>query len=110
MGPVDPTAPFYDVTAKSAAITRATAEKLTDGPAPSAESGAQPLQRGQLIVIRGIDTQLYIPPSGVDIVPELLGPVDTTTSGALPGASRSARALVETGSSLRDWREKIAFE
>ena len=33
-GPVDQSAPFYEVTAKSAAITRATAEKLDDTPAP----------------------------------------------------------------------------
>ncbi len=74
-GDVDKAAPFYEVTAKSAAITRATAEnvredkpsstRITDGGAPPPE-----LRRGQLIVIRGLDTQLYIPPSGVDIVPD----------------------------------------
>jgi hypothetical protein len=90
-GPVDPSAPYYDVTARSAAITRATAEAL-DGrptPLPSAPDSRE-LLRGQLIVVRGIDTQFYIPPTGVDIVPD----TSVDESGATVSAA-TARQLVQ---------------
>ncbi|MCS6898513.1 MAG: hypothetical protein RMJ98_02150 [Myxococcales bacterium] len=71
-GEVDKGAPYYEITAKSAAITTATAEDIT---APNTRSLATvapvELSRGQLIVIRGLDTQFYIPPTGVDVVPDL---------------------------------------
>jgi hypothetical protein len=91
-GPVDDSAPYYDVTVRSAAITRATAEKL-DGPAEAPPPQKAPLVRGQLIVIRGIDTQFYIPPSGVDIVPD--------TSIDESGASLSAAAAQKLIAQLR---------
>ncbi len=73
-GDVDRSAPYYDITARSAAITTATAEKLStpraqgEG-ADTTEHGE--LSRGKLVVIRGLDTQFYIPPTGVDVVPDL---------------------------------------
>jgi major vault protein len=70
---IDKNAPFYEVTAKSAAITHATAENVGDNKEQSTRlSDLTPteLKRGQLIVIRGLDTQFYIPPTGVDIVPD----------------------------------------
>ena len=53
------------------------------------------LRRGQLIVIRGLDTQLYIPPTGVDIVPDTS--VDDTGAGddrggCAPAAVAAAQA------------------
>lgn len=71
-GAVDTNAPYYEITARSAAITTATAED-TSGSASAGLEGLQPveLSRGQLIVIRGLDTQFYIPPTGVDVVPDL---------------------------------------
>ena len=48
-----------------------TAEALDGRPQALPDAAAsKPLMRGQLIVVRGIDTQFYIPPSGVDIVPD----------------------------------------
>lgn len=73
-GEVDKKAPYFDVTARSAGITRATAENIAadSSRAPQLEPGAAiELKRGQLIVIRGLDTQFYIPPTGVDIVPDM---------------------------------------
>jgi major vault protein len=73
-GEVDRTAPYYEITGKSAAITTATAEDIARTGSSSAGLGeAEPvdLKRGQLIVIRGLDTQFYIPPTGVDVVPDL---------------------------------------
>jgi major vault protein len=71
-GEVDKKAPYYEITAKSAAITTATAEDITAASAKGPKD-VEPvaLSRGQLIVIRGLDTQFYIPPTGVDVVPDL---------------------------------------
>jgi hypothetical protein len=87
---VDKTAPFYEVTAKSAAITRATAENVRDDKTTGATTRIDQLlplelRRGQLIVIRGLDTQLYIPPTGVDIVPDTS--VDDTGAGMTAAAA-----------------------
>jgi len=72
-GEVDHSAPYYEITARSAAITAATAEDATGAAAKVKleEREAVGMTRGQLIVIRGLDTQLYIPPTGVDVVPDL---------------------------------------
>jgi hypothetical protein len=71
-GEVDKDAPYFQITARSAAITTATAEDvLGDAKLPLAEREEVELKRGQLIVIRGLDTQFYIPPTGVDVVPDL---------------------------------------
>lgn len=85
-GEVDVTAPYFVVTARSATITRATAESPMEAGATAADGDASgiALKRGQLIVIRGLDTQFYIPPTGVDIVPD--------TSVDESGATLSARA------------------
>jgi len=91
-GEVDKSAPFYEVTARSAVIIRATAENLTaerstalDGEAPAT------LKRGQLIVIRGLDTQFYIPPTGVDIVPD----TSIDESGAAISAAVAKQVLAQ---------------
>ncbi|MEL6341837.1 MAG: hypothetical protein AAFV53_01805 [Myxococcota bacterium] len=68
-GEVDTNAPYFEITARSAMITSATIEE--DAPTRDVDPGAVKLTRGQLIVIRGLDTQLYIPPTGVDVVPDL---------------------------------------
>lgn len=71
-GEVDTSAPYYEITARSAAITTATAEDVGGGSSTSVRD-AEPVEltRGKLIVIRGLDTQFYIPPTGVDVVPDL---------------------------------------
>ena len=101
-GPVDASAPYYDVTVRSAAITRATAEAL-DGrptPLPSKPDGKE-LVRGQLIVIRGIDTQFYIPPTGVDIVPD----TSVDESGATVSATTARQLVAQMQSQLGSQRE-----
>ena len=96
-GPVDRTAPYFDVTARSAAITRATAEALDGRPTPLPEKGLeQDLKRGQLIVIRGIDTQFYIPPTGVDIVPD----TSVDESGATVSATTAQKLLQQMQAQL----------
>ena len=68
-GEVDPSAPYYKITARSAQITSATVEEGSS--VDNITTSESDLTRGQLIVIRGLDTQLYIPPTGVDVVPDL---------------------------------------
>ncbi len=79
-GEVDKEAPYFAITGRSATIRTATAELVTGGDGQSDGDGTGPtdgdldvveLTRGQLIVIRGLDTQFYIPPTGVDVVPDL---------------------------------------
>lgn len=103
-GEVDKTAPFYEVTARSAGITRATAESLdvTSGLVPL---GQVELRRGQLIVIRGLDTQFYIPPSGVDIVPD----TSVDASGAAISAATAQRLLAQMqAEATADTRDELA--
>jgi major vault protein len=91
-GEVDHTAPYYEVTGRSATITRATAEQLDEArPVQSAEVPPVELKRGQLIVIRGLDTQFYIPPTGVDIVPD----TSLDDSGASVSASAARQILAQ---------------
>lgn len=91
-GEVDRSAPYYEVTARSAGITRATAENVDEAPAVRlGELKAVELKRGQLIVIRGLDTQFYIPPTGVDIVPDTS--VDDT--GAAINAATARQLLAQ---------------
>ncbi len=107
-GDVDQAAPFYEVTARSAAIVHATAEnvrgeggkgtRVGDLPVPAASE----LRRGQLIVIRGLDTQFYIPPTGVDIVP------DTSIDDS--GAALSAAAARQVLGQLRSEGGAVSAE
>jgi major vault protein len=89
-GEVDKSAPYYEVTARSAGITRATAEGADEHPLTAAEMKPLDLKRGQLIVIRGLDTQFYIPPTGVDIVPDTS--VDDTGAAITAAAARQLLA------------------
>lgn len=68
-GEVSRNAPFYEITARSSRITSATVEE--DATGQDIDLDKSRLTRGQVIVIRGLDTQLYIPPTGVDVVPDL---------------------------------------
>lgn len=93
-GEVDSNAPYYEVTARSARITKATAEALDENP-EQANAAREPLslKRGQLIVIRGLDTQFYIPPTGVDIVPD----TSIDDSGASISAAVARQVLGQMG-------------
>ena len=80
-GEVDGQAPYFEITAKSATITTATAEDVGGETPTTSVEGSElvKLTRGQLIVIRGLDTQFYIPPTGVDVVPDLTVDGEGTT-------------------------------
>jgi multidrug efflux pump subunit AcrA (membrane-fusion protein) len=89
-GEVDTTAPYFQVTARSATITRATAESpIAPGSTSPDATPDVVLKRGQLIVIRGLDTQFFIPPTGVDIVPD----TSVDESGAGLSAAAAQRLL-----------------
>jgi hypothetical protein len=103
-GPVDRTAPYYEVTARSAAITRATAEALDGRSAALPEGEAKELVRGQLIVIRGIDTQFYIPPTGVDIEPD----TSVDESGATVSSLTAQRLVAQMQQQVQSQMAKPA--
>ncbi|MDI3288070.1 hypothetical protein [Polyangium sp. 15x6] len=104
-GEVDKNAPYYEVTARSAAITRATAENLDEQPTTTV-GAVEPtaLKRGQLIVIRGLDTQFYIPPTGVDIVPD----TSIDDSGAAISAAIARQVLAQSGEETAAMEEYAA--
>lgn len=104
-GEVDNNAPYYEVTARSARITKATAEALDENP-EQANATREPLalKRGQLIVIRGLDTQFYIPPSGVDIVPD----TSIDDSGASISAAVARQVLGQMGTESKREESPVA--
>ncbi len=85
-GDVDADSPWYDITARSAAIVTATTDALDALDLPS---DLPPLTRGQLIVIRGLDTHFYIPPTGIDVVADLTVGDD----GSVMSAQQAQRLL-----------------
>jgi len=71
-GDIDKGAPYYNITEQSSSISSFTTVSLDPKKSDEAEdlANVDAVRRGQLIVIRGIDTQFYIPPTGVEIVPD----------------------------------------
>lgn len=92
-GEVDKQAPYHEITVRSAGITTFTAAPLGAAHGGPQGTGAPlapvELRRGQLIVIRGLDTQFFIPPTGVDVVP------DTSVDGASVGADAARQLLAQ---------------
>lgn len=114
-GEVEKDAPYFEVTARSAAIVHATAENVSgeggkgtrvgDLPVPAASE----LRRGQLIVIRGLDTQFYIPPTGVDIVPDTS--IDDTGAALSAAAARQVLGQLRAeGGAVSAEAERLAAE
>ena len=106
-GEVDQSAPYYNITARSAAITTATAEDVT-GESKGHLSSNEPVEltRGQLIVIRGLDTQFYIPPTGVDVVPDL----SVDNKGTQLTAEAARKILAEMPIQQAPLSETLAIE
>src|SRR5262249_22450481 len=79
VGPLDERARYYRLVIESAGLSSAvidSGEAEPTGPVggPSASEPGHPpvqLRLGQRIVIQGRHTQLFIPPSGIEIVPPL---------------------------------------
>ncbi len=91
-GEVDEKAPYFEITHRSAGITTYTTDTsaaVTDKQKPAH------LKRGQLIVIRGLDTQFYIPPTGVDVVPDTS--VDAAGTALTADAARALLAQLRAG-------------
>lgn len=79
VGEVDETAPFFPLVAQSAELRRVVIDATEEGDTPpetgaaSEPPGRTPprLRIGDRIVIQGRHTQLFIPPSGIAIVPPI---------------------------------------
>lgn len=99
VGALDEKAPYYKLVIESAGLSSAiidSGEGLEGAPeAPSKESAHAPtqLRLGQRIVVQGRRTQLFIPPSGIEIVspleedtPQTRGDSDDDGVASLPAA------------------------
>ena len=106
-GEVDKSAPYYEVTARSAGITRATAGMLVAERDDGDLEGVV-LRRGQLIVTRGLYTQFYIPPSGVDIVPDTS--VDASGAAITAAAARQLLGQLPAAEPADALREEAPAE
>lgn len=75
VGDVEERAPYYRLVIESAGLSSAVIDQGGEAEAPSAgarspgAAGDGSLRLGQRIVIQGRHTQLFIPPSGIEIVP-----------------------------------------
>jgi major vault protein len=80
VGPLDEGAPYYDLVMKSAGLSSVVIDAPENGSAgepsqrevsPEADAGPAPhkLRIGQRIVVQGRHTSLFIPPTGIEVVP-----------------------------------------
>lgn len=88
VGDVDERAPYYRLVIESAGLSRAVIDQGGDEPlslsTPSLDA-SDALRLGQRIVVQGRHTQLFVPPSGIEIVPpvEDTEPKDADPSDAI---------------------------
>jgi hypothetical protein len=99
VGEIDESAPYYRLVIESAGLSSAVIDQGGEGvettPMPaSSAAGDGTLRLGQRIVIQGRHTQLFIPPSGIEIVPpvEESEPKDDVSEDALAGLPPEAAA------------------
>ncbi|MCA9694331.1 MAG: hypothetical protein R3A51_10750 [Nannocystaceae bacterium] len=77
VGDVDESAPYYDLVKSSAELSSVViditeGEGAAEGPSdPDAPSSSLKLRTGQRIVIQGRHTEFFIPPSGIEVVPNV---------------------------------------
>jgi hypothetical protein len=73
VGDIDERAPYYRLVLESAGLSSAVIDQVGEESSPDAAPASLPgpaqLRLGQRIVIQGRHTQLFIPPSGIEIVP-----------------------------------------
>lgn len=75
VGPLDEQAPYFDLVMKSAGLASVVIDGVQGGASerkPEAESAApRKLRIGQRIIVQGRRTQLFIPPTGIEVVPAI---------------------------------------
>lgn len=75
VGAVDNTAPYYQLVIDSAGLSSAVIDTSEGAESTEGEEGAgqsdDVLRIGQRIVIQGRHTQLFIPPTGIQVVPQI---------------------------------------
>lgn len=101
-GEVDANAPYYRMTAQSAQI-RTTTDETDD--TNLEQNKEEELTRGQLIVIRGLDTQFYIPPTGVDILPDTS--LDDSGVALSSDAARAVMTQLDTAQAYAESDEEV---
>lgn len=74
VGPLDEQAPYYDLVMKSAGLASVVIDGV-QGAGGAVEESERPIARklriGQRIVVQGRHTQLFIPPTGIEVVPAI---------------------------------------
>lgn len=106
VGPLDDSAPYYDLVMKSAGLSSVVidapeghGERNDEQRSPEADAGPAPhkLRIGQRIVIQGRHTSLFIPPTGIEVVPAQ----EEALSDAEP-LGNDAEAIASLAAPLRD--------
>jgi len=98
VGEVDDRAPYYALVIESAGLSSAVIDQggeAETGPLSVSPTGDRSLRLGQRIVIQGRHTQLFIPPSGIEIVPpiEETEPKDTDDADVAPLTEEHVKLL-----------------
>jgi hypothetical protein len=94
VGEVDDRAPYFALVIESAGLSSAVIDQggeAETGPLSTLPRGDGSLRLGQRIVIQGRHTQLFIPPSGIEIVP----PIEETESKDNDDTDASAQPISE---------------
>ena len=108
VGEVDEKARYYKLVIESAGLSSAI---IDDGVAheDAPRGDGQPLRRGQRIVVQGRHTQLFIPPTGIEVVPPIEeDPTQARDDEADGVANLAPKAAEETGKLLAQVREGLS--
>lgn len=115
VGPLDESAPYYDLVMKSAGLSSVVidapegghSERTDEERSPEADGGPAPhkLRIGQRIVIQGRHTSLFIPPTGIEVVPAQ----EEALSEAEP-VSNDPEAVASLSAPLRDELARMLTE
>ncbi len=110
VGAVDESAPYFKLVIDSAKLSSVFIDADDDAASegthkPESAGKAAPLRIGQRIVIQGRHTQLFIPPSGIEVVPALEDDGRTREDDGLASLPQSAveelaRLLAQVGDGL----------
>ncbi len=111
VGEVDEKARYYKLVLESAGLSSAVIDAGEGVAEPRVRGDAQPLRLGQRIVVQGRHTQLFIPPSGIEVVPPVEeDPTQAREDDADGIANLPPKAAEETGKLLAQVREGLSYK
>lgn len=111
VGPLDEQAPYYDLVMKSAGLSSVVIDGVQGGMGAVEEKEAGPIARklriGQRIVVQGRHTQLFIPPTGIEVVPAIEDGPEAEASEEAEVSSLEAARRDELGHLLAKLEEGL---